>query len=162
MQASVIKRPINAHNPLEQDAFDSLLLDEQLIETEEAHDIRHKYLFRSVSLILKNNALEELKQGVAMLTFNFASVEVYFFLKCNLLQKKLTEGFFKPRWQCVNFSYNLIVLQLPLIEISRATMLKLGINDELDEFLKLCLSLLEDKFQVLFAKSLPFHISIFF
>ena len=78
------------------------------------------------------------------------------------MEQKFTEGLFEPRRQVINFSYYLIVLPLPLIEIGRTAMLKLGIDDELDEFLEFSLGLLEDQFQVFFAESLSLNVAIFF
>ena len=162
VQACVVKRPVDAHDPPEKDAFDSLLLDEQLVEAEEAHDVGDEDLLRSVTLILEDDSLEELEQRVASLALDFFPVEVYFSLKGYLMEQKLTEGLFEPRRQVINFSYHLIVLPLPLIEIGRTAMLELGIDDELDEFLELSLGLLEDQFQVFFAESLSLNIAIFF
>ena len=64
------------------------------------------------------------------------------------MKQQLTESFFEPGWQSVDLSYDLIVLSLPLVEISGATMLQFCVDYELDELLELSLWLLEDQFQV--------------
>ena len=98
MKAWVVKRPIIANYPHEKNVFDSILLYQQLVEAEKAHNIANKDLLGGISLVFKHYTLEKLKQGVSAFALYLLSEEVELFLEINLVQEKLTEGFLKLRW----------------------------------------------------------------
>ena len=160
VQTRVIKRSITANNSFEKDAFNSFLLDQKFIETEETHEIWDKYLLGWITFILEYDCFEKLKQRIAFLAFNLTSVEVSFLLEVDLLEEKLTESFFKPWWQSVDLSYHLIVFWLALVEVSSASVLQLWVNNQLDKLLELGLSLSKDQFQVYFTEPRPLDITV--
>ena len=59
VKSAVVERTVVADHTSKQDTFYSLLLNQELVESEESHDVAHENLFRSITLVLKNYALEQ-------------------------------------------------------------------------------------------------------
>ena len=98
MESLEVQGFVSAYYPVHEDLADSLLLNKQSIESEEAKNIDERYLLGRLLWGFKHHCFKELEAAKLVLANNFFTQELCFLLHSNLQQQKLAERLLNPGW----------------------------------------------------------------